>query len=92
MQGMGQEELDRMMIMAEQMHSGRTDAVSGSGGAAAPQMDPAVAVNMMRNMSPDQMASMAKAAADAGMMPAGMDINPEMLKVRSIRWWPPVIV
>eukprot|EP00892_Ulva_mutabilis_P009992 jgi/Ulvmu1/7365/UM036_0025.1 len=80
MQGMGPQELDQMMSMAEQLHNGRVAPASVSGGAAESPMDPAIAVDMMSSMSPDQMASMARAAADAGMMPPGMDINPELLK------------
>lgn len=71
------------MRMSEQLHSSRTGTGCASGDAGATAMDPAVAVDMMRNMSSEQIENMAKAAAGSGMMPPGMDINPELLKVRS---------
>lgn len=83
MRGMAPEQLESMVSMAESLHSGTLGAGGGDGSVGAPPMDPAVAVDVMRNLSPEQVTNMAKAAADAGMMPPGMEINPDMLKVCS---------
>lgn len=83
MKGMDQQQLNDMMKMSEQLRSGRVGSGNVPGEASATAMDPAVALDMMRNMSSEQIEHMAKAAAGSGMMPPGVDINPELLKVRS---------
>jgi hypothetical protein len=45
-------------------------------------MDPAAAMAMMQNMTPEQLEQAAAAASSSGMLPAGM--SPEMLKVRCL--------
>ena len=70
--------------MAERMHnSGATGAAAGAPGAsgAAPAVDPGMAADMLQNMSPDQIASMAEAAKNSGMMPQGMELDADMIKV-----------
>lgn len=81
MRGMDPKQLNDMMAMSEQLHSSGAGSSHAFGAAGAASMNPAVAVDMMRNMSPEQIELMAKAAADSGMMPPGAAISPELLKV-----------
>jgi hypothetical protein len=77
MKNVSPEQMQNMAHMAEQMQA-------GSGGPVGGQMpvDPSMAADMIKNMTPEQMAEMANAAKSSGMLPAGMNFDPEMIKVR----------
>lgn len=84
MKAMPPEQMQEMAQMAERMHnSGATGAAAGAPGAsgAAPAVDPGMAADMLQNMSPDQIASMAEAAKSSGMMPQGMELDADMIKM-----------
>lgn len=54
---------------------------SSSSMAMNPSTDPAVAADMLNNMSPEQLESMTKAARNSGLMPEGMKLTPDALRV-----------
>jgi hypothetical protein len=85
MKSMPPEQMQEMADIAERMHSNSaTGARTASGSGAAgvpPAVDPNMAAEMLKSMSPEQIASMAEAVKSSGMLPPGVEMDPEMIKV-----------
>jgi hypothetical protein len=72
--------------MAQGMHgpaaqAGAQRGASRVAAASAAAVDPAAAADIFKNLSPQQLEEMTKAAAASGMMPEGANISPEALQV-----------
>jgi hypothetical protein len=88
MKNMPPEQMQEMARMAERMHSSSTTGASASSGFGAagepPAVDPSMAAEMLKSMSPEQIASMAEAAKNSGMLPPGVEMDANMIKVRNL--------
>lgn len=88
MKSMPPAQMQEMAQMAERMHSGgAAGATAGAGGLSSggaagqpPAVDPDMAADMLQNMTPEQIAGMAEAAKNSGMMPEGMAFDADMIK------------